>query len=143
MQPSSCELMARVADRLASDPARPADARAFVAEFALQVAGIRTGRGAAWGLLTGGRSRLKGGGFRPEFRDRTAGQSRHFAGIARAATVLGPGATVWLSEHVRRDARDSPDGRLTILAVEFSASLADGSLPVSGAGQWIRSNVCG
>ena len=91
----------------------------------------------------GGRSRLRGGGFRRDLRDHTAGQPRHFAGTARAVTVLGADRTAWLSEHVRRDAPDSPDGRLTALAIEFAVRLQDGSLATHAAGEWIRANVCG
>jgi hypothetical protein len=115
----------------------------FLVEFAWRIAGISRGRMAAVGLLVGGRSRLRGGGFRPELRDRTAGQTRHFAGVARAVTVLGPGCTRWLSVHVRRDAAGTPDGRLTDLAVEFASGLLDGSLAKDRAGDWIREHLCG
>ena len=113
-----------------------------MAELAWRVAGIRRGRLALWGLLLGGRTRLAGGGFRPELRDHTAGQSRHFAGVAKAVTVLGADRTRWLSVHVRRDRPDSPDGRLTSLAVEFATGLLDGSLAPAAAGDWIRVRVC-
>ena len=138
---SACEGMARVADAIAADhPDWPA--HEFLVELAVQVAGIRRGPLSALGLLLGGRARLKGGGFRAELRDHTAGQTRHFAGIARAVTVLGPRRTSWLSEHVRRDHPDSPDGRLTAVAVEFASNLLDGSLTTRDAGEWIRRRVC-
>ena len=65
-------------------------------------------RSPALGLLLGGRARVKGGGFRTELRDRTAGQTRHFVGVARAVTVLGPRSTEWLSVHVAATPRTHP-----------------------------------
>jgi hypothetical protein len=133
--------MAGVADSIAAEhPDWPA--HEFLVELAVRVSGIRRGPLSAIGLLLGGRPRLKGGGFRAELRDHTAGQTRHFVGIARAVTVLGANRTLWLSEHVRRDAPDSPDGRLTALAVEFAAAVLDGSLLTRNAGDWIRQHVC-
>jgi len=141
MTTTACEQLARTADAIAAEhPGWPA--REYVVELAHVVAGIRRGPLAGLGLLLGGRTRLRGGGFRPELRDRTAGQTRHFAGIARAVSVLGPTRTAWLSEHVRRDAPGSPDGRLTALAIEFASLLLDGSLATQDAGDWIRANVC-
>lgn len=140
--PNACEQLAQVADAIVAEhPAWPA--HELLVELAVRVAGIRRGPLAALGLLVGGRPRLKGGGFRPELRDHTAGQSRHFVGIARSVSVLGPRRTVWVSEHVRRDAPDSPDGRLTALAIAFASALLDGSLVTRDAGAWIRQNVCG
>jgi len=139
---NACEQLAGVADAIASEHPRWS-AHAYLGELAFRVADIRHGRLAAWGLLLGGRSRLKGGGFRPELRDHSAGQSRHFVGIAKAVTVLGADRTRWLSVHVRRDRPDSPDGLLTGLAIEFATSLLDGSLPTAQAGDWIRIHVCG
>jgi hypothetical protein len=94
------------------------------------------------GLLMGGRSRVRGGGFRPELRDHSSGQTRHFAGIARAVTVLGADRTRWVSVHVRRDAPDSPDGRLTELAIDFATGVLDGSLALDRTGDWIRERIC-
>jgi hypothetical protein len=139
MTANACEELARVADAIAAEHPSPDD---FLAELGLRVAGIRRGRLSTLGLLLGGRSRITGGGFRPDLRDHTATQARHFAGIARSVTLLGAGRTEWLSVHVRRDARDSPDGRLTRLAIEFAGQLLDGTLATQGAGGWIRANVC-
>lgn len=63
-------------------------------------------------------------------------------GIARSAIVLGPALTVWVSERLRRDARTSADGRLTLLAVEFARELMSRRLPLDEAASWIRSNLC-
>jgi hypothetical protein len=140
-QPSACKELARVTDEIASE--HPAwSGHELLVELGVRVAGIRRGPLAALGLVLGGRARLRGGGFRPEVRDRTAGQARHFAGIARAVTVLGPERTEWLSVHVRRDAPGSGDGRLTTLAVRFASLLLDGRLATSQAGTWIREHVC-
>ena len=46
------------------------------------------------------------------------------------------------SGRVRRDAEESPDGRLSQLAVDFASALLDGSLPPRESGEWIRRNVC-
>ena len=115
----------------------------FLVELGVRVSGIGRGRMAVIGLMLGGRNRLKGGGFRRELRDHSAGQTRHFVGIARAVTVFGADRTRWVSVHVRRDAPDSPDGRLTDLAIEFAVGVLDGSLSPDRAGDWIRENVCG
>jgi hypothetical protein len=115
----------------------------FLVELGSRVAGIGRGRWAVLKLVLGGRNRLKGGGFRPELRDHSAGQTRHFAGIARAVTVFGAERTRWISVHVRRDAPDSADGRLSDLAIEFATGVLDGSTQPARAGEWIRQNVCG
>ena len=136
---NACAEMARVADSIAV--AHP-DPREFLVEFGLRVAGIGRGRFPVLGLLSGGRNRLRGAGFRTELRDRTAGQARHFAGVARSVTVIGLSRTRWVSVHVRRDTPDSPDGRLTELAIEFAELLLDGALATRDAGEWIRTRVC-
>jgi hypothetical protein len=139
---NACEEMAQAADAITGE--HPGwSGPELLDELAWRVAGIRRGRLGTVGLLLGGRSRLKGGGFRPELRDHSAGQSRHFVGSARAVAVLGARRTAWLSEHVRRDAPDSPDGRLTALAIEFATGLLDGSLAPAQSGEWIRAHVCG
>ena len=139
MTDNACAELARVADAIAADHPSPDD---FLAELGHRVAGIRPGWLSTLGLIVGGRSRITGGGFRAELRDHTATQARHFAGIARSVTLLGAGRTEWLSVHVRRDAADSPDGRLTGLAIAFAEQLLDGSLEPQAAGAWIRSHVC-
>jgi hypothetical protein len=133
--------MAQVADTIAAEhPEWSGDD--FLVELGSRVANIGRGRWAVIGLLLGGRSRIRGGGFRAELRDHSAGQSRHFAGIARAVTLLGANRTRWISVHLRRDAPGSPDGRLTDLAIEFATGILDGSLPIGLAGDWIRIHVC-
>ncbi|QIG42977.1 hypothetical protein G5V58_09580 [Nocardioides anomalus] len=141
MTPNACHELAAAADRLAA--AHP-DPRTFLVELAREVAGIPRGTLTAWpALLLGGRNRLLGGGFRPELRDHTAGQARHFTGTARAVTVLGADRTRWLGVHARRDRPDSPDGRLSELAVVFADDLLAGRLAPADTGDWIRRHVCG
>jgi hypothetical protein len=138
---SACQEMARAAETIAVE--HPGlGGHDFLVELGSRVAGIGRGRLAVVGLLLGGRSRLRGGGFRPELRDHSAGQTRHFAGIARGVTVLGADRTRWISVHVRRDAPDSADGRLTELAIEFATGVLDGGLGLDGTGDWIREHVC-
>jgi hypothetical protein len=141
MSVDACGQMAAAADAIAAEHPHWGGSELLV-ELGYRVAGISRGRGAAFGLLHGGRSRLKGRGFRPELQDPSVSQSRHFAGVARSVTVFGAGPTRWLSVHVRRDAADSPDGRLTELAIEFARALQDGLLAPDEAGDWIRRRVC-
>jgi hypothetical protein len=138
--PNACAALARTADDLAVAHTDPHD---FLVQLGHRAAGIPRGRTALLHLVLGGRNRLPGGGFRPELRDHTAGQARHFAGTARAVTALGAERTRWLSVHVRRDAPGTPDGLLTELGVEFAQALLDGSLAPADAGAWIRRHVCG
>ena len=137
-----CEELARTADAIAAEhPDWPGDE--LLVELALRVAGIRRGPLAVLGLLAW--RPLSPPGRRLPARSPATGparQTRHFAGIARAVTVFGAARTEWLSVHVRRDAPDSPDGRLTSLAVEFAVQLLDGSLATQDAGEWIRRHVC-
>ena len=142
MTVDACEQMAASADDIAAQHPHWGGAELLV-ELGYRVAGISRGRGAVIGLFHGGRSRLKGRGFRPELQDRSVSQTRHFAGVARAVTVFGAGPTRWLSIHVRRDAADSSDGRLTELAIEFACALQQGLLTPDEAGDWIRRRVCG
>ena len=141
MTQDACAELARTAEIIAAE--HPDwSGHVFLVELGSRVAGIGRRRMAVLGLLLGGRNRLKGGGFRRELRDHSAGQSRHFVGIARAVTVLGAGRTRWVSVHVRRDAPESPDGRLTELAIGFATGVLDGSVPTGRAGDWIRERVC-
>jgi hypothetical protein len=136
---SACGDLARIADSLGTE-----EPRDLIADLAQKAAGIpRSGPGVLPALLAGGRTRLVGGGFRPELRDHSASQARHFAGVARAVTVLGARRTEWLSVHLRRDRPDSPDGLLTTLGVRFATDLLDGTLAPADAGDWIRTHVCG
>jgi hypothetical protein len=141
MTVDACGQMAASADAIAA--AHPEwGGTELLVELGYRVAGIGRGRGAVVNLLHGGRSRIRGRGFKPELQDRSVSQTRHFAGVARAVTVFGAGPTRWLSVHVRRDPDDSPDGRLTELAIEFATALQDGRLDPKEAGDWIRRRLC-
>lgn len=137
--PNACLALGRLADEIAAGDPSGHD---LLVELGRRVAGIPRGWRAWVVLATGGRSRIRGHGFRAELSDGTGGQARHFAGVARAVTLLGEDATLWISVKVRRDAEDSPDGRLTRLAVDFASALLDGSLPVRESGGWIREHLC-
>jgi hypothetical protein len=137
--PNACHRMSRLVDGLGD-----LGPRELLVELGLKAASIpRSGPRVVPMLVLGGRTRIPGGGFRPEFRDRSSTQARHFAGVARSVTVFGAGTTEWLAVHVRRDPRDSPDGRLTTAAVTFAGALLDGSLAPADAGGWIREHLCG
>jgi hypothetical protein len=136
---NACLTLGRIADEIAAE--RPSGHDLLV-ELGYRVAGIPRGWHAWLALAAGGRTKVRGLGFRAELSDGSRGQARHFAGTARAVTLLGDRATVWLSVNVRRDALDSPDGRLTLLAVEFASGLLDGSLSTRQSGDWIRGHLC-
>jgi hypothetical protein len=91
----------------------------------------------------GGRNVIAGRGWRAEYSDGSRGQARHFAGIAAATLRFGPRLTRWVSVRIRRDAPDSPDGRLTDAAIEFSAAILRDDLRVPDAADWIRGRLCG
>jgi hypothetical protein len=137
--PDACSALGRIADEIAAgDPS----GHELLVELGYRVAGIPRDWRAWVALAAGGRSRIRGHGFRAELSDGTGGQARHFTGIARAVTLLGGRRTLWISEKVRRDADESPDGELTRLAVDFATALLDGSLPARESGDWIRSHLC-
>jgi hypothetical protein len=115
--------------------------RDFLVALGTEAAGIDPGPERVSDLARGGEDLLPGRGFRPEFDDGTAGQVRHFAGIATSVATLGPRYTSWWSVHVRHDHPDSPDGRLTDAAVRFAASVLDGGLPLADAAGWIRHDL--
>jgi hypothetical protein len=137
--PNACMTLGRIADEIAAGGPSGHD---FLVELGYRVAGIPR-NWHAWAVLAaGGRSKIRGSGFRSDLDDGTDGQARHFAGTARAVTLLGERVTLQLSVTARRDPENSPDGRLARAAVEFAAALLDGSLPPAQAGDWIRSHVC-
>lgn len=117
--------------------------RSLLVKLGEEAAGIRPGVMALLDLVGGGHDRLAGGGLKPRFNDSSHGQVRHFAGIARSTVLLGPTLTKWLSEGVRGDVPASADGQLTKAAIVFAQELLTGELPVSGAADWVRENICG
>ena len=135
----ACAALAELAAREAL--ARPSP-RGLVRRLAREGAGVRPGLHGILDLLTAGRDGLPGRGFRAELDDGTDGQVRHFCGIAASCDRFGGRPTRWVSIHVRRDAADAPDGRLTDLAIEFVALLYRGELDVGDASDWLRRTLC-
>jgi hypothetical protein len=139
MTSDACSGLVSLAERLARTETRP---HGFVRELAREGAGIRTGPLALVDLARGGRNPVRGGGFRTEYSDGSGLQVRHFCGVARATTLIGPTATRWLMVHVGHDRLDSADGRLTEAAIEMVALLRAGRLPLESAAGWIDRQVC-
>ncbi|MGH2984862.1 MAG: hypothetical protein ACRDK5_11525 [Solirubrobacterales bacterium] len=136
---SACERLAGLAARLGQETIDPT---AFIRRLGREAAGIDTGARALLDLARGGTDVLIGGGFRGPFSDGTAGQARHFAGIAVAASYGGADSTRALSIFVRRDPANSADGRLTDEAIAFERALHRHQLPTAAAGAWILGRIC-
>lgn len=136
---SACERLAGLAARLGQETIDPT---AFIRRLGREAAGIDTGARALLDLARGGTDVLIGGGFRGSFSDGTAGQARHFAGIAVAASYGGADSTRALAIFVRRDAANSADGRLTDKAIAFERVLHRRQLPTAAAGAWILGRIC-
>ena len=54
----------------------------------------------------------------------------------------GGNITRWISEHLRHDPPDSPDGRLGDEGIEFEQSLIAGRMELSEASAWLGSRLC-
>lgn len=136
---NACCKLAGLADELARQPGiTPKD---FIYKLGEKAAGIRPGLWRYFDLFKGGANPLPGKGFKAEYDDGSGGQARHFAGIAVSCLTLGPKLTVWVSENLRLDQPNTPDGRLTLAAADFTQKLVKGELPPTQAGQWIRDNL--
>jgi hypothetical protein len=115
----------------------------LLSELGRRVAGIRPPPRALGDLARGGRDLLPGRGFRARYDDGSAGQARHFAGIAVATTIVGGAIpTRLISERLRDDPRGSADGQLTEAGIEFATGLRSGELTPAEAPSWILDNVC-
>jgi hypothetical protein len=136
---SACRRLAILAENIA---VKDRSGEEFLVDLGRQGAGIRPGRLALIDLARDGHNTILGRGFRPEFDDGTRGQVRHFVGVARATMFGGPVLTRWISENVRRDAADSPDGKLADEGTDFAQALLAGRLAPSEAGAWIRDHLC-
>jgi hypothetical protein len=136
---TACERLAGLADYLAD---RDDSVNEFLLDLGQQAGGISKGRRALTDLARGGRNRIPGKGFRQRYDDGSIGQVRHFVGYVRAAMFGGGGVTRWISEHLRHDAPDSPDGRLGDEGIAFEQDLTAGRLELADASAWIRSNLC-
>lgn len=138
---NACSALADLAAALAGANPPPAP-RAFLILLGERAAGIRRGPCAVYDLLRGGANSLPGGGFRADYDDATRGQARHFAGMARAVTLLGVQGTAWLCVHLLRDAPDSADGRLSAAAIRFASLLLSGELAVVDTADWLHATLC-
>jgi hypothetical protein len=138
---NACCKLAELAEELAARQ-DIRTAQDFIFRLGERAAGIRPGFRSFFDLFLAGRNLLPGHGFRPEFEDGSDGQARHFAGVAVSSAILGPKLTIWLSEKIRLDPPDQPDGRLTLMAVSFSQKLVRGELLPQASGHWIRENLC-
>jgi hypothetical protein len=136
---TACERLAGLADYLADTDDSVND---FLLDLGQQAGGISKGRRALADLARGGRNRIRGKGFKQRFDDGSIGQVRHFVGYARASMFGGTNVTRWISEHLRHDAPDSPDGRLGDEGIEFAQDLIAGRLQLSEASGWLRTNLC-
>lgn len=136
---NACEELAARVDAIAAQVDRPAQ---LLRRLGRDAAGIREAPRALLDLARGGRNVIPGRGFRDSYDDGTAGQVRHFAGIAVAASYGGAQATRLISIFARRDPLESPDGRLTERGIEFAGALARGKLELDRAGEWILERLC-
>ncbi len=135
---NACEEFAALVDRLAAEGPSP---RELMERIGQDGARIRTGPAGLMDLARGGRNMISGKGFRADLDDGTDGQVRHFAGIVASVGRVGGSMTRIVSEKVRKDPAESPDGRLSEAAIAFSGLLLSGQLAVAEAGAWVRQNL--
>lgn len=136
---TACERLAIVAGGLGSqtdDPTR------LLRGLGRRAAGIHDPPRAFVDLARGGQNLIPGAGFRNRYNDRTAGQARHFAGVAVATTYGTDSTTRLVSIFVRNDSAGSADGRLTDAAIEFARQLRRGDLEPAAAGEWVLAEIC-
>ena len=136
---SACRRLAGVASRLAEEDPPP---DAFLRALGRRAAGIRPPPRAFADLARGGRDLIPGKGFLARFDDGSAGQVRHFAGIAAAVSFGGARNTRRISIGVRRDPPDSADGRLTDEGIAFASAVLAGEVEVDEAPQWLLEHLC-
>jgi hypothetical protein len=135
-----CRALAEVAEQIvAADP--DVSPRDFLRELGRLVAGIELGVGGLLDLARGGSNEISGRGFKPEFDDGSAGQARHFAGTAASVALLGTRAT-GLIAHTIVDPADTPDGRLSAVAIEFATQVLAEELPLDQTSRWIVDELC-
>lgn len=136
---TACERLAGLAGELAGTDD---SVNQFLLDLGQQAGGISKGRGALVDLARGGRNRIPGKGFRRPFDDGSVGQVRHFVGYVRASMFGGGDVTRWISENLRHDPANSPDGRLGDKGIEFEQALVAGRLDLSSASDWLRERLC-
>jgi hypothetical protein len=136
---SACRELAGVAAALAEGDDDPVG---FLRALGKRAAGIRPGARAFADLASGGRNRIPGKGFLARFDDGTAGQARHFAGIAVATAYGGAAATRVISIFGRDDPEDSPDGRLTDEGIAFATAVLSEDLALEETPAWLLEHLC-
>jgi hypothetical protein len=136
---TACERLAGLATEIGGREPAPGE---FLRALGLAAAGVRPPPRALADLARGGRDLIPGGGFQPIYSDGTAGQVRHFAGVAAATIYGGAAATRVASILLRRDPMGSADGRLSERALDFASLVTSGELPLEQTGPWILLNVC-
>ena len=136
---SACERLALVAGALGSESRDPIR---LLRGLGRRAAGIHNPPRAFVDLARGGQNLIPGAGFRNRYNDHTAGQARHFAGVAVATTYGGDDTTRLISIFARNDSPGSADGRLTDAAIEFARLLRRGELRSDAAGEWILAEIC-
>lgn len=136
---TACERLAGLANALGRRESTPGG---FLRALGLAAAAIRPPPRALADLARGGRDLILGGGFRAAYSDGTAGQVRHFAGVAVASVYGGAAATRLASVFLRRDPVRSADGRLSEQAFDFASQVTSGELPLDQTGVWILENIC-
>ncbi|MDP9227901.1 MAG: hypothetical protein M3M99_02475, partial [Actinomycetota bacterium] len=140
-QGSACRQLAGIAAGLAAQQPPPTPQR-FLRDLGRHVAGIRPPPRGYGDLARGGYNLVPGRGFLARFDDETAGQARHFAGIAVASTLGGGNSTRVISIFVRNDREDSPDGRLTDEGILFAREVLSGELELDESPVWLLTHLC-
>lgn len=135
---TACERLALVAAGLGSESDDP---NRLLRRLGRRAAGIHDPPRAFVDLARGGQNLIPGAGFRNRYNDRTAGQARHFAGVA-VATTYGSESPTRLISVFRDDSPGSADGLLTEAAIEFARLLRRGELETDDAGEWILAEIC-
>ena len=136
---TACERLAGLAGYLADTDDNVND---FLLDLGQKGGGISKGRRALADLARGGRNRIPGKGFKQRYDDGSVGQVRHFVGYVRASMFGGASVTRWISENLRHDPPDSPDGRLGDEGIAFEQDLLAGRLELSDTSAWLRTNLC-
>ncbi len=136
---TACERLAGLAGYLADNDD---NANEFLLDLGQQAGGISRGRRALTDLARGGRNRIRGKGFKQRYDDGSVGQVRHFVGYVRASMFGGALVTRWISEHLRHDPANSPDGRLGDEGIAFEQDLVAGRLELADASTWLRTHLC-
>lgn len=137
---NACQELAAVCGRIvAAEP--DIAASDFLRALGSTVAGIDPGIEGIVDLARGGSNEIWGKGFAGEFDDGTNGQARHFAGVAAAVVIFGTRLTDMIASTFVDDP-DTPDGRLSAMAVEFADLVLSGELPLAATPAWIEENIC-